>query len=60
MAFREDDSRVRSGHAAENVAVPRHIALNWLLRETTTKVGVKAKWLMCGWDETYLAKALTT
>jgi len=60
VAFREDDSRVRSGHAAENFAVLRHIALTLVRRETTAKVGVKAKRLMCGWDETYLAKVLTT
>ncbi len=59
VAFREDDCRVRSGHAAETFAVLRHIALSLLRREPTAKVGVKAKRLMCGWDETYLAKVLT-
>ncbi|CAN5751369.1 hypothetical protein BH24CHL3_BH24CHL3_03720 [soil metagenome] len=56
VAFCEDDRRVRSGHAAENFAELRHIALTPLRRGTTVKV----KRLMCGWDETYLAKALTT
>lgn len=54
-----DDSWVRSGDAAENLAVVRHLALILLRRETTAKVGIKAKWLMCGWDATYLAKVLT-
>lgn len=59
VAFREDDSRVRTGHAAENLALLRKLALTLLKRETTAKVGVKAKRLMCGWDETYLANVLT-
>ncbi|MBA2776067.1 MAG: hypothetical protein H0U31_04970 [Chloroflexia bacterium] len=60
MAFCEDDRRVRSGHAAENFAELRHIALTPLRRGTTAKVTVKDKRLMCGWDKTYLAKAPTT
>lgn len=59
MAFREDECRVRSGDAAENFAVLRHLALTLLRREPTAKVGIKAKRLMCGWDETYLTKVLT-
>jgi predicted transposase YbfD/YdcC len=40
LAFREDESRVRVGHAAENLAVLRHIAHNLLRREVSAKVGV--------------------
>jgi hypothetical protein len=49
---------VRTDHAAQNLAVLRRLALTLLRRETTAKVGVKAKRLMCGWDETYLATVL--
>lgn len=58
MAFREDESRVRKNHAPQNLAILRHIALNLLKRETSLKVGVKAKRLRAGWDEQYLLKVL--
>ncbi|MCP4991921.1 MAG: ISAs1 family transposase [Colwellia sp.] len=58
IAFREDESRVRKGYAAENLSVVRHIALNLLRQEKTAKVGIKNKRLMAGWDNDYLCKVL--
>jgi hypothetical protein len=58
LAFREDDSCVRSGHAAANFAVLRHIALNLLRQERSVTAGIKAKRLKAGWDEAYLLKIL--
>ena len=59
IAFREDESRVRKGHGPENLATMRHMALNLLRRETSSKGGVKARRLRAGWDETYLLKVLS-
>jgi len=59
IAFREDDSRVRVGHAPENLAVIRHIALNLLKQEKSLKVGVNAKRKRAGWDNDYLLKVIS-
>lgn len=59
IAFREDESRVRKGHAAQNLVIIRHIALNLLQQEKTAKCGVKAKRLKAGWNEEYLLTVLS-
>ncbi len=58
IAFREDESRIRKDHAPENMAVVRHIAVNLLKRETTAKVGIKAKRFKANCDRNYLLKVL--
>jgi hypothetical protein len=58
ISFREDDCRVRSGHAAENMAILRHIAINLLKKEKSVKLGVKNKRLKAGWDDDYRLKVL--
>jgi predicted transposase YbfD/YdcC len=58
IAFDEDSNRTRKGHSASNLAVIRHIALNLIKAEKTSKVGVKIKRLKAGWDNDYLLRIL--
>ncbi len=58
VAFREDESRIRTGHADANMAVVRRIALNLLKQDTSVKLGIANKRLKAGWDEAYLLKIL--
>jgi predicted transposase YbfD/YdcC len=59
IAFREDESRVRKEHGPENFAVLRHIALNLLKQDKTTKLGTQNKRLKAAWDQDYLLALLT-
>ena len=58
VQFNEDNSRVRKDYAPENLAIMRHMALNMLKQEKSSKVGIKTKRRKCGWDETYLLKVI--
>jgi predicted transposase YbfD/YdcC len=59
ISFREDECRIRQGHAAENFARLSRIALNLLKAETTNRCGIKTKRLCCGWNHDYLLKVMT-
>lgn len=58
VCFREDQSRARTGYAAENLATLRRLALNLLKREKTSKRGIRGKQLNASWDHAYLLKLL--
>ena len=59
VVFNEDQSRVRQGHAPENLAVIRHLVLNLLSLEKSLKLGKKNKRLRCAWDVDYREKVLS-
>ena len=50
IGFREDESRMRAGNAAENVNVLRHIGTNLLKQEKSCKMGIASKRKKCGYD----------
>ena len=58
VCFREDQSRARTGYAAENLATLRRLALNMLKREKTKKRGIRGKQLNASWDHPYLLRLL--
>lgn len=58
MTFREDQSRIRAGHAAENFVVLRHIALNLLRQAPPARRSIKGRRRRAGWDPDYLLQVL--
>ena len=57
VTFGDDQSRLRKGHGAKNMAVVRHFAIN-LARTAKDKRSVKLRRKCAGWDTTYLASIL--
>jgi predicted transposase YbfD/YdcC len=52
--FREDDSRIRQGHAQHNPAILTRLALNRLHTEKSAEIGIAAKHKRAGWNHDYL------
>ncbi|WNZ44271.1 ISAs1 family transposase [Leptolyngbya boryana CZ1] len=59
VAFDEDACRIRKDYAPQNFSLLRHIALNLLGQDKTTKAGIAAKRKKAGWDDGYLLKILS-
>lgn len=57
VTFNEDQSRLRAGHGARNMAVIRHFALN-LVRQVTDKRSIKRRRKRASWDPQYLLQIL--
>ena len=57
VTFREDHSRMRSDHSAENFCVVRHIALN-ILKNMDDKMSVARRRRHCAYDDAYLEKVI--
>lgn len=57
VAFKDDQSRLRKGHGAHNMAIARHFAIN-LVRAVGDKRSIKLRRKRAGWDPKYLAAIL--
>jgi predicted transposase YbfD/YdcC len=57
VVFAEDQSRLRTGHGAKNMAVVRHFAIN-LVRSANDKNSIRLRRKLAGWDLNYLASIL--
>jgi predicted transposase YbfD/YdcC len=60
VVFGEDQSRARSGFAAENLAATRRLAVNLLRRDRTCKRSIKGKLLRAALDPDYLKRILSS
>jgi predicted transposase YbfD/YdcC len=58
VTFNEDGCRARAGHAARNLAVVRHLALNLLRQDTTRKGSIATKRFTAALDDAYLTTIL--
>lgn len=58
VSFREDESRVRIGHAAENFSLLRKMALMMLKEDQFSKSSIKGKRLEAAWNSAYLEKVI--
>lgn len=59
VTFADDQSRLRKGHGARNMATARHFALN-LVRAVTDKRSIKSRRKIAGWDADYLNAILSS
>ena len=57
IAFREDQSRTRVGHAAANLALVRRVALS-LLKRAGTRGSIQTRRMRAAWDDDYMLQAL--
>jgi len=59
VTFADDQSRLRKGHGARNMATVRHFALN-LVRTAQDKKSIKSRRKIAGWNPNYLNAILAS
>jgi hypothetical protein len=58
VAFGKDDSRIRTDHAAHNMAILKRIAHNLLRQDRSLKVSFASKRLAAAWNKNYLCRLI--
>lgn len=58
VAFNEDYNRKRAINSSQNFSLMNKIALSFLKKDKTKKIGIKSKRKAAGWDEDYLLTIL--
>ena len=58
VVFRDDLGRLRTGHAPQNMATLRHMALN-LIKSATDKASIKLRRKKAAWSTDYLEAVIT-
>ena len=58
VVMRDDESRVRTGNAAANLGIVKHIAYN-LIRRGKAKLSFRRKRKLASWDEDFLVSLIT-
>jgi predicted transposase YbfD/YdcC len=58
VTYNEDNSRVRAGNAAKIFNIFRHLSLNLLSQEKTSKNGIKVKQFRCAISTEYLERVV--
>jgi predicted transposase YbfD/YdcC len=58
ISFRDDESRIRHGHAPENIAIVKHAALNLLQKNKKKRDTIKQLRKIAGWDDARLQQII--
>ena len=58
VVFNEDKARNRKDHSAANMAIIRHMALNLVKGDKSSKTSIRGRRLKAGWDDNYLLKII--
>ena len=59
VVFNEDKARNRKDHSAANMTIIRHMAVNLVKNDKSSKASIRGRRLKAGWDNNYLLKIIS-